>query len=155
MLSANEFTTGSIGHAAPLTLVLPRRAHEETILIGGSAENPVAFFLSGTHRFRSFEATNNGSWFGLLIPDVRVEVDETSAFDSRYGQSRAGAVLRLDTRLVAQETGFAAQLVTLEDGLPTTSDGSVGFSRWHIVLGSGQEKRVLHVVSIDEVQSVP
>lgn len=150
MLSANEFTVGSIGHASPLTLVLARHSHEKTFLVGGSTERPVALVLSEGHRFHGFDAAGNTQWSGLLIPGVRVEVDVATAFDASYTHLRPGAVLRLDTRLAVQASGFGGQLITLEGGLPATLAGSVCFGRWQIVLGSGSEKRVLYVVSIDE-----
>lgn len=151
MLSASEFTTGSIGQAKPLALSLPRRASEETFLIGGTNERPVAIFLSGIHRFHAFNAADNNSWFGLLIPGVRIEVDEASVFDSRDA-SAGGAVIRLENRLVVRARGSGGELVMLEDALPPTLEGSVGFHHWQVVLGGGAERRVLYDVSMDEVQ---
>ncbi len=78
MLTASEFTVGSIGQATPLSLVLPRHDHEETILIAQCQSGPAAFFLSERERFKWFESSGNNHWHGLIIPNVRIEVDESS-----------------------------------------------------------------------------
>lgn len=154
MLSASEFTVGSIGQALPLTLVLPRYPHEETILIGQCSNGTAAFFLGGNHQFQWFESAGNGHWHGLLIPDIRIEVDETSIFNPNHLQPKLGTVVREGTQLVAKAKATSnhsfsgLESIVLEDGLPPTSDEAAGFLRWQIVLGSGREKRVLHEVSI-------
>lgn len=150
MLSAREFITGSAGDATPLTLVLPRHAQEIVMLVGGSADRPVALCLSGSHCFHSFLAVNNRHWFGILISGVRVEVDEASIGGSNYGQSLAGTVIRKDSRLLVQPAGYNDPAVVLEEGLPATIDGAASFSRWQVVLGAGVDKRVLHTVSLNQ-----
>jgi hypothetical protein len=156
MLSASEFTVGSIGQATPLTLVLPRYAHEETILIGHCSSGPAAFFLRERHQFQWFESAGNEHWHGLLIPDIRIEVDETSVFNPNHLQPKLGTVVREGTQLVAKAKASSNRFfnglesVVLEDGLPPTSDEAAGFLRWQIVLGSGREKRVLHEVSVEQ-----
>lgn len=154
MLSTSAFTIGSIGQAKPLTLVLPRNAYEETILIGQCTTGPAALFQSGTNQFDWFESASNGSWHGLLIPDVYIEIDEKSIFDPRQLESKPGTVVRKGTQLIAQANQNSGRSfrklapVVLENGLPPISEEEVGFLRWQIVLGSGREKRVLHEISI-------
>lgn len=154
MLSTSAFTIGSIGQAAPLTLVLPRNRYEETILIGLCSNGPAALFLSGTNQFDWFESASNDSWHGLLIPKVYIEVDETSIFDPRQLESKSGTVVRKGTQLIAQANQNPGRSfrklapVILEDGLPPISEEEAGFLHWQIVLGSGREKRVLYEISI-------
>jgi len=154
MLSASEFTVGSIGKAIPLTLVLPRHEGEEAILIARCSCGPAALFLSENHRFQWFASAHNEHWHGLLVAGVRIEVDETSIFDPARLHAKLGTVVRQGTQLVAQAkpasnrsvNGF--EPVVLEDGLAATTDEAAGFHRWRIVIGSGRDKRVLHEVSI-------
>lgn len=157
MLSASEFTVGSIGQATPLSLVLPRHEHEETILIALCQSGPAAFFLSERERFKWFESLGNNHWHGLIIPNVRIEVDETSVFDPSRIEARAGTVIRRGTQLVAQAKGLRAfsgvDPIILEDGLAETSSGSAGFSRWQVVHGTGRKERILHSTLADSMAS--
>ncbi len=155
MLSLSEFTVGSIGQATPLTLVLPRSRYEDTFLIGHGSNAPAALFLSGDHQFKWFESAGNESREGLLIPNVRIEVDETSVFHPSELRPEFGTIVRKGTQLVAHATNATRSLsrpesFVLEDGLPSTSNVEVSFLRWQIVLGSGREKRVLNNVSIGQ-----
>lgn len=152
MLSASEFTVGTIGAATPLTLVVPRNTHEEVILIGRCSSGPAAIFLGQSHQFQWFESTGNEHWCGLLIPSVRIEVDVTSVFDPSHLHPRLGTVVRKGTQLVAQARASSIQSlsesIVLEDNLSPASADGAGFLRWQVVLGSGREKRVLHDISI-------
>lgn len=152
MLSASEFTVGSIGHATPLSLVLPRHEHEETILIAQCQGGPAAFFLSEGQRFKWFESSGNNHWHGLIVPNVRIEVDETTVFDPSRIEARAGTAIRRGPQLVAQAKGPRAfsglDPIILEDALEETSGESAGFSRWQIVIGTAEQKRVLHTVIV-------
>lgn len=152
MLSAEEFSVGTIGDATPLSLILPRNEHEPTALIGYAAQGgaPAIFFLDDRNRFQSFECAGNSHWTGLQIPGVRIEVDETSAFDPERHWPTAGCVLRQSTQLLAVAAGNfhssrGTELVLLVADLATASH-KAAFSRWQISLGDGTDKRVLHTV---------
>lgn len=155
MLSASEFTVGSIGQANPLSLILPRHAHEETILIAQSPKGPAAFFLSERERFKWFESEGNEHWHGLIIPNVRIEIDESSVFDPSRIESKLGTVIRSGTQLVAQAKANSfhsfngLEPIILEDDLLPTSKEVAGFYRWQVVLWSNEKKRVLHTVSVE------
>jgi hypothetical protein len=102
-----------------------------------------------------FESAGNEHWHGLLIPDVHIEIDETSIFDPRQLQAKPGAVVRKGTQLVAQAKANSIhsfsglEPVVLEDGLSPISEEAAGFFRWQIFLGSGRDKHVLHEISIE------
>ncbi|WP_447896447.1 hypothetical protein [Stenotrophomonas acidaminiphila] len=150
MLSASEFTVGSIGHATPLSLVLPRHEHEETILIAQCQSGPAAFFLSEGQRFKWFESSSNNHWHGLIIPNVRIEVDETSVFDPSRTEARPGTVIRHGTQLVVKAKSLKAfgglDPIILEDGLASTTEENAGFFRWRVTLADKYERRVLFQV---------
>ena len=155
MLSAKEFTVGSIGQAGPLSLLLPRDKHDEVILIGRTDDGPVAFFLSGSNQFSAFGSSDNDHWNGLLIPEVHIEVDETDTFNSQHELPPFGSVVRAGTELVAyaKSSSYTSRkkvLVVLEDNLPAASQESVGFLTWQIVIGEGGLKRVLHRISVGD-----
>jgi len=151
MLSANEFTVGSIGQATPLSLVLPRHEHEETILIGKCLGGTAAFFLGDRERFKWFESSGNNHWHGLIIPNVRIEVDEASIFDPGRTEAKPGTVIRHGTQLIAKAKSLTASRdldpIILEDGLTETSQEHAGFFRWQVVVGFDSNRRVLHAVS--------
>lgn len=154
MLTSSEFTVGCVSKATPLTLVLPRNTQEEPFLIGLCSNAPAALFLSGRHQFTWFASAGSETWNGLLIPNVRIEVDETSIFCPSDVHPEFGTIVRKDAQLVAQARARSthsvnrAESVVLEDGLPSTLNVEAGFRRWQIVLGSGLDKRVMYEVSV-------
>ncbi|MDH5835270.1 hypothetical protein [Luteimonas kalidii] len=156
MLGAEEFSVGTIGDATPLALILPRNEHEPTALIGRATQGDARaiFFLDDRNLFKSFECAGNSHWTGLQIQGVRIEVDETSAFDPERQWPKAGCVLRQSTQLLAVAAGNfqssrGTELVLLVDDLAPASH-KAAFSRWQISLGQGFEKRVLHSIDADK-----
>ena len=156
MLSGREFTVGTIGSAKPCSLILPRRRYEEVILIGQTDEGAAAVFLSGQFRFKYFQSSGNSRWGGLVIPCVQVDVDETSLFDPDFDGCSPGAVVRTGTLLTVRATfdGFIGRSgpVTLQSDLMPAEEGSAGFSRWRVVIGEGQDKRVLYSVDLAKAE---
>jgi hypothetical protein len=145
MLSAHEFTIGPFKAASPTSLILPRSSHEETVLVGHVDKKPAAAFLSGQYEGQYFVTAESDNWYGMIIPNVRIEVDATSCFDPSQG-NQPGAVVRLDTRLAIRVKGdrsASATYLTLHDELPSVSEYRAGFSKWHVVLGEGFSKRIL------------
>jgi hypothetical protein len=153
MLSPTEFSVGSIGDATTLTLVLSRGKYEYPILVTQAPGSLFAVFLDGQHRFTTFDCTNNGHWKGLLIPNVTLELDETSVVDSNKFDVPLGALVRKGAQLsvsAKQDGGFpTASMVPLIVGLTPSGDGmEASFSRWQIVLGESTAKRVLKVIDV-------
>ena len=149
MLSAHEFKVDTIGNATPLTLVMPRYHGEEAILITHSAKGPAAFFLTGGNRFRWFESTGNNAWRGLLVPNVRIEVDETSVISPDYSVPGPGCITREKDGLFVVARGEGIRVVdslVIQTGLATCG-AAAGFSRWSIVLGEDHKRRVLHDIN--------
>ncbi len=156
MLSAHEFTAGAFKDTAPLSLILPRNEHEETVLIGRVEDAAAAVFLSERYTYEYFLTASSENWHGLIVPNVRIEVDEKSAFDPTY-RSRVGTIIRTGTRLAIRaraDRSSSASLVTLEDGLASTGEHKVGFSRWQVVIGDDAFKRVLWQVSLPAIANL-
>jgi hypothetical protein len=154
MLSANEFTVGTLADAEPFSLMLPRTRYEATFLIGRTDRGPAAIFIGGEHNFRCFECADTTNWSGLLIPNVRIEVDEKSLFDPQQVFEHLGTIVRTDTRLVIlaksdRSYGSHSQIV-LETELPPTHGLSAAFSKWHIVIGQGRNRRVLREIDTEQ-----
>lgn len=147
MLSATEFTVDTFGNATPLSLVLPRNKHEAAAIIGSVEGAPAAVFLSGNFTFSCFKSAGNHHWRGLIVPNVRVEVDETSIFDPDYDGVPLGSIVRSDTRLIiraqAEHTFGQATAITLHQDLAPTGDFKAAFGQWQVVIGEGVERRVL------------
>jgi hypothetical protein len=153
MLSPNEFSVGCIGDAALLTLVLPRGKYEYPILVTCASGSPFAIFLEGEHRFMTFDCTGNTTWKGLLMPDVKLEVDETSIVDQDQSNVPLGCLVRKGSQLsisARQERGFRSGLMTplVVDLVPTRDGMEAAFSRWQIVLGDGIAKRVIKTLDV-------
>lgn len=159
MLEAHEFTVGSLEGAKPLTLVLSRGdARGASFLVGSSGGEVVAVFLDGEYQYRAFKTAGNDYWEGILVPDVRIEVDEKSVFDPNAQPGILGAVIckgsGLDLNANAENWRRMVWPITLVEGAEAAARTSVGFSRWNVVLGVGSEKRVLFNVSVGESASI-
>jgi hypothetical protein len=150
MLRANEFVVGTLENAEPLSLMLPQSKYGRTFLIGRIEEAPGAVLLDTRNEFVAFPCAGAGNWRGLLIPHIRIEIDQASMFEPDF-RLAPGALMRLDTRLIVgaksdRHIGLGTQVV-LESGLAPTHEGSsAAFSRWSIVIGKGQDRRVLRSV---------
>lgn len=153
MLAPEEFTVGTFASASAGSLILPRNKHEATVIVGLLDEAPTAVFLRDQFQFHYFHTAGSENWSGLIIPNVRVEVDESTAFDPGHGGSPLGAVVRAATELsvyAKMERSFGrSRAVSLVSNLPPTYDGGVGFTRWQVVLGAGSEKRILLKIGVE------
>jgi hypothetical protein len=150
MLDASEFTIGSLAHAGGLCFVMPRTEREEPFLV--SPGNPrTAVYLGGT--FRGFSIDGDVAWKGLIIPNIRIEVDPTIAFDPDYG-TPAGSIVRHDDKLsiiAAVDAGGWRQpmRVPLVTALSACEgELSAGFRHWQVVVGEGSAKRVLQIIDL-------
>ncbi|NNU40583.1 hypothetical protein G9X64_29690 [Rhizobium sophorae] len=145
MLSASEFTVGAFKDALPGSLILPRSEREETVLIGRVANAPAAVFLSERSRYEYFLTADSDNWYGLIIPNVRIEVDEKSVFDPSYG-NHLGAIQRVGTTISIRakaDRSLSANYIVLEDGLDSVGEFKAAFTRWQVIMGEGFSKRIL------------
>jgi hypothetical protein len=151
MLLPDEFSVGPLADAVPLTLMLPRTEYERHFLIGNSRDDPVAVCLAGSYKYNAFHCAGNDAHKGLLIPNVRIEVDPETVLDATNYDVPLGAVVRRGATLgvMAQVDGqgyggYSAQVVPLVSGLAEARDGyGVGFRRWAVTIGTGETRRVL------------
>lgn len=151
MLKISEFGAGTLSDAKPLSLILPAGQNGETILVAQADDKRLAVFLSGANAYRCFEFEQNDNYGGIIIPGVEIEVDEASAFSDRSIDAPMGVVVRTGSGLsidALKERNFGRSArQELLSGLPPVPDGqAIGFRRWQITLGSGEDKRVLLVV---------
>ncbi len=146
MLTVGEFSAGELSTAKPLALLCPIADHDREVLIAGSDDKPIAIILDDEFAFRWFETAGSSEWTGLIIPNLSVEVDETSAFDTRYERCPMGAALRRGCELticVKGQNGIGAFYIPLVGDLPSLGEHAVGFKRWHLVLGEDRRKRII------------
>lgn len=147
MLSPSEFFVGNVGSAKPLSLILPTGKYDETMLVGHVDGAAAAVFLSGTYKSIFIESAGNDRWRGLIIPDVRIEVDETSVVGAGCNNEPFLSVVRTDKRLVIpaqRDHQFGASaLITLHDDLASAGEFQAIFSNWQVVVGTDQNVRVL------------
>ena len=156
MLSPEEFSVGNAKDARGLTLLLPRGPYERPLLIVESEDKKIAVILDQEFPFSMFDLDSAESWTGVLIPDVRVEVDERSVVDTDGFFIPSGLIVReRDYLALKTDTGASrgrpqhCKLV-LTSGLPMCSEPhSAGFSKWRIVLGEGLHKRTLREFTVE------
>lgn len=157
----NEILVGGIGSVSELALVLPRRKNDETLLISREGDACWATVLNPSrHRYRSFQISGDGaSRKGLIVPEITIEVDQTSIFDTNL-EFKLGSMIRENGRLsILAQThgahGFADERnVQIMDGLRSCDSGqSAGFKKWRIVLGAVDRQRVLWEVDLERQES--
>lgn len=152
MLSPFEFAVGCLTDASGLSLVLPRTKYEHACLVISAAGSPIAICLDGDHRFWSLPCTDNTAWKGVIIPNVAIELDETTLFDAEERYPPLGAMVRRNTELTVVANGGrgsyrgSAHFPVMIDLLPSRENMAAGFTRWSVVLWRGDERRVLTTV---------
>jgi hypothetical protein len=153
VLAAHEFFVGPLASAAGLTLVLRRHELEASFLVSAAADIPTAIFLDGEFRFTCMPSVDNTSWNGIVVPNITIEVDETSILDANRGQP-PGTLVRKETQLFImakhQPHGRATPIAIVSSLPPCHENQSAAFGRWHIVLGEGLSKRALFKVELPE-----
>ncbi|ACF00312.1 hypothetical protein [Rhodopseudomonas palustris] len=149
MLAASEFVVGCLADANELCLVIPRTEYESLVLVSAGT----AIVLEGNHEFVCFPSGGNESWKGVIVPGVKIEVDETAMFDAENWRLPPGAMVRRGAELVIvarDDQGFSrVTQCPIVNGLPRCRDNfAAGFARWQVVIGRGEERRILKVVDI-------
>jgi len=152
MLDPSECFAGPVSAAKQITLVLPRTEYEHRCLIVINDEKPFAICLDELDRlgrFRAFQCNENDAWKGLHIPGVRIELDETSLHDADRHYTPLGSMVRSEDKLAmrvnleGRHYADSASLFFME-GLPQSAPHlSACFTRWQVVLGESDNKRVL------------
>lgn len=156
MLAADEFFVGSVRDAKGLTLMRPRGPHEYSTLVSEASGKLMAVFLGGQFSFTSFDiGRGRDDWNGILIPNVRIEIDE--CVTEAEGYLPVGALIRKDTGLyiaTKSDRGIRAPDLALVANLPACAEGmSAGFSKWRVVIG--EEPNLRELMSIDSGQRPP
>lgn len=122
----------------------------ETILVQKFGQELNAVFLDGKYAFNSFRVDASLSWMGLIVPDIRFEVDPRSSFDARSAWSPLGALLigsngaRIQTEAQGGH-GFTEKIeipLSLEVP-PIVGELDVGFKKWALIRGEGRDARTL------------
>jgi len=150
MLQGSEFFVGSVADAQPLSVIMPRGKYEQPFLIAQREKEVVAVFIGTEHRFEAMPCLDNTAWKGVIVPNVTIEVDENSIFNTEERILSAGSLVRRDTRLmltVRRQERFsrsAYDFITLSSGLIECATGmEVAFDAWSVMLGAGRDKRTL------------
>ncbi len=156
MLLPDEFSVGPLADAVPVTLMIPRTKYESHFLIGGLGNKPIAICFAEDFKFKAFECAGNEAHSGMLVPNVRIEVDPASAVDGSPFEVPPGAIVRRGAHLGIMAIlgssgfgGFSPQFVPLVSNLSQArEDYGVGFRRWAITLGVGVNRRVLFEIDL-------
>ena len=158
MLRLEEFSVGDLADVAgdSMTLVLPRTDYEHAAIFGDAFDQRYGVMLQGDLPLQAYPVKPNEPWTGILIPRVRIEVNEKTAY-SPTQVLEIGSIIREADRLnVAAVSGphpHVARpiMITLLNGLPQCeANESAGFREWRIVIGDRDDAREL--LSFDAVQ---
>ena len=157
MLKPSECFAAPVSEATGMSLILPRAKYEDLALVVVSDGKKYAISLGSADQmhFRAFECEANDTWAGLHIPDVTIELDETSLTDSEGYYAPPGSMTRkADTLSVAVNFSGrmpgrgGASLPILSELPQCAAQSSACFLKWQLVLGDGETKRVLHRVDV-------
>jgi hypothetical protein len=156
MLTPEEFTVGPIGDVTQLTLVLPIDTYGHACLITPAPGKPTALVVDQKDTFAFFASEGNMAWNGLRIPNISIEIDETSVFDVTGRYPPLGTLVRKTNSLdVVARPDFGrpvSSFVRILANLPAgDAKMEAGFKRWQIVVGEGWAKRVLMTFDTDEL----
>lgn len=156
MLAPHEFFIGPISQATGLTFVRVRGSRDWPMLVSDATGKRTAVFLDGEFVFSAFDCEQNTHWSGILVPNVRVEVDDTVIAPEGAFSAPLGALVRKDTRLLMvtkYDHGRTTSMVLAAE-LPPCADGARAvFVKWRILLGQGLNQREL--MSIDRLATPP
>lgn len=158
MLNPREFSCGSLWDAEHLSIMIPRSTYEKSFIVGRIGGIKVACHLDDGESFSCCKIDQYDSNYGLIIPNIYIEVDQNSAFDPKNDQYPLGSIIRSETQLsIIAADGHPRihrKLVTLQDNLPALPQvNRVGFASWQIVLGIGPDKRIIKVFNLIKVQN--
>lgn len=145
MLNVDEFHVGEIGDVESLSLIIPGGDYEDYCLISRIEGKISAVSIANFYSFQTSQAPA-----GVIVNGIRIEVDETSAFDPHQAYAPPGSIVREATRLcisARSQNGSTSRKIVLLEGLkPIGEWHRVGFLRWQIVIGQLCDKRVLKIV---------
>lgn len=147
MLSPFEFTVGNIGAAKPLSLLLTSNSQKMALLVGQYQGKAAAVFLLGEYQAHFLQSEGNENIDGLIVPNVNIEIDETSFIDTYRTEIPLLSVIRTDTQLViaakSEHSPFSPRSIVLYDNLASVGTKKAAFTKWQVVLGEGANKRIL------------
>ena len=162
MLTLQEFSVGTLADAEGLTWLKPFVESDEEFLVFAIGDRKMAIFLDPQHDFEAWECSTATNHRGILIPEVQIEIDEKSTFDTertyapygalvRKGDTLSIAILASDDRRIRRQ-----QLLPVITGLPASgSDIEVGFLKWQLSIGEGDNRRVLRTIEVKPAAGPP
>jgi hypothetical protein len=156
MLSPFEFSLGYIGNVTQLTLVLPIDNYDHPCVVTLAPGKPTAIVVDERYSFTSFACEGNTHWKGIVVPNIAIELDETSSYDASGWSPPLGMLVRREDGLFVstRPDGGSRQntLVPILTGLPAgEAKMAAGFKKWQIVIGEGLSKRVLMTFDTEQL----
>ncbi|MEH7846433.1 hypothetical protein [Rhizobium laguerreae] len=146
MLSISEFFTGTISEASVGSFVLPRSKYDRCGIVTSFNDAPMFVILGDDHRFQAFPSADNTSHKGLIVPDVGIEIDETSIAEHDSWDTPLGSIVCAEEEIgiriaMIGQLSHGRSLAKLASKPPSPVEAS--FSMWQITRVSGADKRIL------------
>lgn len=161
MLKPSEFIVGNAADSTGLVLSLGRADYEFDTLLFTQNDRRHGLILSD-HRdalHRIFDFDGHSDLNGVLIPNVSILLDETSLTDVSSYYPPVGSLVRKGSELCVHSSYIGGRMLhhgglfTLLSDLPSCDPNqSACFLRWEIVLGEGNDQRILKQVEVSPHQ---
>lgn len=155
MLRPEQFHVGDLASAITdgIALLLPRSEYEHAALIGNALDERYGIILDGDLPFQAYGIREEDPWIGVLIPQVRIEVNPSSCYDPATRPEVGSIIREADMLAVVGIAGPYPRMgrpvtISLTDGLsPCAAHQRAGFREWKILIGDGDESRELLAVN--------
>lgn len=128
----------------------------EDLMFVGTSDTPYAVFLGGKYAGECFQLKLSENWEGMLIEQVRIEVDPNSAYSPDTDGKKALTIIRRGDAVGIMATlkergGFAQKVTVLASDAPEdVSALRLGFTRWRISIGDGGDRVTLWEITSEE-----
>jgi len=137
-------------------VLLPHGRQREVLLLSDADAEGArwSYFLSEDRKYVPMAITDGSSWRGLFCGDIRVRVDHTATYDPQQEWAARGSlIVKEGTLWLATKSANPGHF---EDTRPyplrrqgETGDGAVGYLKWVVELGHGDDWIIVHRAEIN------
>ncbi|WP_447724611.1 hypothetical protein [Sphingomonas koreensis] len=154
-IPASAARFGTVDSTQGMALVTPISQYSELFFVTGGSDS-TAVFLSEGIRGRAMRTETAVNFDGMIVEDIKIEVDTDSAFNPGETGKTLLAIIRQGSAtglfVSSDGGGFRQTVIAPIGGVfdPGVATERVAFTRWRIVLGEGDDK-----VTLLEIDAAP